>query len=62
VEDPRTDVERLADVLGWKREKVYRNLRRMPGAHKTNPGSTPNNKSWWEIPTRKSPRASGGQA
>jgi len=49
-EDPRTDVERLADVLGWKREKVYRNLRRMPGAHKRNPGSTTNNNSWWEIP------------
>lgn len=49
-EDPKTDVERLADVLGWTRYKVYRNLRRMPGAHKRNPGSTTNNKSWWEIP------------
>jgi hypothetical protein len=47
--DTRTDVERLADVLGWTREKVYRNLRRMPGAHKRNPGAT-TNKSWWEIP------------
>jgi hypothetical protein len=49
-DDPKSDVERLADVLGWTRYKVYRNLRRMPGAHKRNPGSTPNNKSWWEIP------------
>jgi hypothetical protein len=48
--DSRTDVERLADVLGWPRYKVYRNLRRMPGAHKRNPGPTTNNKSWWEIP------------
>jgi hypothetical protein len=48
--DSRTDVERLADVLGWTRYKVYRNLRRMPGAHKRNPGPTTNNKSWWEIP------------